>query len=746
MSKSAITPSLDLKVEGKHRGYLQLAHSVHRSAYGKLMIPVVAINNGEGPRVLLSAGNHGDEYEGQVALMALARRLEPADIKGRLLIIPALNLPAVEAGERTSPLDGGNLNRSFPGDPHGTPTEQIAHFVEAVLLAETDFVIDLHSGGTSLEFAAPTLVARRERESAAFERQRQLIELFGAPFTYLVEEATGSDTGMIGACVRQGVGHLTTELGGAGRVSIEGTRLAQAGVLRVLYALGALTRPLEPSAPGSTRLLKRGGLNSASFVYATDSGVFEPLAELGAEVATDQPAGLLHFHRTPWREPELYRFASAGVVIAKFRSGRVEPGDSLFVVGADWEEKPAGKPIVAQRMHGIKPSATKAMTARAAELAKAGADVIALSQGEPDFDTPLNIREAGKRAIDAGHTRYTAVAGIPALREAIAEKLRRENGLDYPVGQITVGAGAKQVLFNALFASLDAGDEVIVAAPCWVSYPEMVSLAGGTPVVVTCSEVNGFKLTPTELEAAITARTRWLMLNSPSNPTGAVYSAAELTALADVLRRHPQVWVLSDDIYEKLVYGEARFASLAAVAPDLKARTLVINGVSKANAMTGWRIGYGAGPAELIAAMNVIQSQTTSHATSIAQHAANEALSGDQSYLPGFVAEFERRRDLVVERLNRAEGLSCTAPDGAFYVFASCAGVVGKRTPAGAIISTDTDFAMYLLDCGVAVVPGSGFLASPYVRLSYAAGIEQLAAACDRIIAACANLTEAAST
>lgn len=745
MSKSPVTPSFDLKAEGKQRGYLQLAHSVHRSAYGKLMIPVIAINNGDGPRILLTAGNHGDEYEGQVALMKLARRLEVTDVRGRVLIIPALNLPAVEAGERTSPLDGGNLNRSFPGNPLGTPTEQIAHFVESVLLAETDFVIDLHSGGTSLEFAAPTLVARREREPAAFDKQKRLIELFGAPLTYLVEEATGNDPGMIGACVRQGVGHLTTELGGAGRVSIAGTRIAEAGVLRVLNELGALARPLETSAPAHTRLLKRGGLNSTSFVYAVDRGVFEPLVELGDEVEAGQAAGLLHFHHAPWRAPEIYRFGAAGVVIAKFRSGRVEAGDSLFVTGADWEAKPA-KPIVAQRMHGIKPSATKAMTARAAELAKAGADVIALSQGEPDFDTPLNIREAGKRAIDAGHTRYTAVAGILELRQAIAEKLRRENGLDYPIGQITVGTGAKQVLFNALFASLDAGDEVIVTAPCWVSYPEMVSLAGGTPVVVTCSEANGFKLTPAELEAAITRRTRWLMLNSPSNPTGAVYSAAELVALADVLRRHPQVWVLSDDIYEKLVYGEARFATLAAIAPDLKDRTLVVNGVSKAQAMTGWRTGYGAGPAELIAAMNVIQSQTTSHATSIAQHAAIEALSGDQSYLPGFVAEFEQRRNLVVERLNQSEGLACTSPDGAFYVFASCAGVIGKRTPSGAVITTDTDFAMYLLDCGVAVVPGSGFLASPYVRLSYAASLEHLSAACDRIVSACANLTGAASS
>ena len=397
--------------------------------------------------------------------------------------------------------------------------------------------------------------------------------------------------------------------------------------------------------------------------------------------------------------------------------------------------------LIASRLQEIRPSETKAVTARAASLKEEGIDVITLSQGEPDFDTPLAVQEAGIRAIRQGRTRYTAVAGIKSLREAIRDKLKRDHGLDYAIDAITVGCGAKQVVFNALYASLDPGDEVIVPTPCWVSYPDMVALAGGKPVLVPCLEQQGFKLKPDVLEAAITSRTKWLMLNSPSNPTGAVYSAADLAGLAEVLYRHPHVHLLTDDIYEKLVY-DVRFATMAEVAPDLVDRVLIVNGVSKTNAMTGWRVGYGAGPLLLIKAMNTIQGQTSSHTSSISQYAAVEAIAGNQNYIAGFVAEFRQRRDLVVAKLNQAEGLHCRTPDGAFYAFASCASVIGKRTPKGQIIETDTDFSMYLLDqFAVAVVPGSGFMASPYIRISYASSPDDLKRACDRIIAACAALT-----
>lgn len=399
--------------------------------------------------------------------------------------------------------------------------------------------------------------------------------------------------------------------------------------------------------------------------------------------------------------------------------------------------------IVAKHIGQIRPSETKAMTARAAAMKAEGREIITLSQGEPDFDTPENVGEAGIRAIREARTRYTAVAGIVPLREAIREKLLRENDLGYTLDQITVGCGAKQVVFNALFASLNPGEEVVIPAPCWVSYPDMVRLAGGKPVIVDCAEADGFKMKPEALEKAITPHTKWLMLNSPCNPTGAVYSEADLIGLAEVLRRHPHVWVLADDIYEKLVYGKARFATIARAAPDLFNRTLTVNGVSKTNAMTGWRVGYGAGPIELIKAMNVIQGQTTSHTSSISQYAAIEAIAGDQSYVPRFAAEFEKRRDLVAEKLNQAPGLTCSVPDGAFYVFPNCAGVIGRRTASGRVIETDTDFAMYLLEeAGVAVVPGSGFLASPYIRISYAASVEELTKACDRIITACIKLLQ----
>lgn len=382
------------------------------------------------------------------------------------------------------------------------------------------------------------------------------------------------------------------------------------------------------------------------------------------------------------------------------------------------------------------------MTARAVALKEQGREIITLSQGEPDFDTPENVQDAGVRAIREGKTRYTAVAGIVPLREAIQHKLKRDNKLDYSIDQITVGCGAKQVVFNALFASLNPGDEVVIPAPCWVSYPDMVRLAGGKAVMVQCSENADFKLSPQELETAITPKTKWLMLNSPLNPTGSVYSSHDLGSLADVLRRHPHVWVIADDIYEKLVYPPAKFATMAEIAPDLLDRALTVNGVSKTNCMTGWRVGYGAGPLDLIKAINTIQGQTTSHASSISQYAAIEAIGGDQSYVAGFVTEFQRRRDLMVSRLNMANGLRCGTPEGAFYVYPNCAGVIGKRTLTGATIGTDTDFAMYLLEsAGVAVVPGSGFMSSPYIRLSYASAYSDLERACDRIITACAALT-----
>ncbi|MDQ7251040.1 pyridoxal phosphate-dependent aminotransferase [Dongia sedimenti] len=381
------------------------------------------------------------------------------------------------------------------------------------------------------------------------------------------------------------------------------------------------------------------------------------------------------------------------------------------------------------------------MTARARALRASGVDVITLSQGEPDFATPAAICEAGIRAIQDGHTKYTPVAGIAPLREAIRQKFRRDHGLDYGLDQITVGCGAKQVVFNAFFASLDAGDEVIVPTPCWVSYPDMVKLAGGNPVLVPCDEAQGFKLRPDSLEQAITPRTKWLLLNSPANPTGAVYGRDELAALAAVIRRYPRIHVLSDDIYEKLIY-DAVFSTIAEAAPDLLDRTLTVNGVSKSDAMTGWRVGYGAGPRPLIQAINLIQSQTSSHTSSVSQHAALAAISGDQSHLAAFVAAFRQRRDLVVGRLNEADGLRCSMPEGAFYAFVSCAGLIGRKTPAGAVIATDTDFAMYLLEeVGVAVVPGSGFLASPYIRVSFAAAPEMLASAMDRITAACKALS-----
>ena len=390
----------------------------------------------------------------------------------------------------------------------------------------------------------------------------------------------------------------------------------------------------------------------------------------------------------------------------------------------------------------VKPSPTIAMTNLARELAAEGRDIISLSAGEPDFDTPAHIREAAKAAIDAGRTRYTAVDGIPELKRAIADKFARDNGLDYTPAEITVGTGGKQVLYNALMATLNPGDEVIVPAPYWVSYPDMVELAGGTPVIITAGLEAGYRITAAQLEAAITPRTKWLILNSPSNPTGAGYAEAHLRALTDVLMRHPHVWVLADDIYEHLVFDDFRFVTPAQVEPRLKARTLTVNGVSKAYAMTGWRIGYAGGPAELIKAMGTIQSQSTSNPCSVSQYAALAALTGPQDYIAESRAVFQRRRDLVVSGLNQCAGIDCPTPEGAFYVYPSIAGLIGRRTPTGAEITDDERFAMELLHAtGVAVVFGAAFGLSPHFRISYAAADAQLTEAIARIRGFCGSLT-----
>jgi len=397
--------------------------------------------------------------------------------------------------------------------------------------------------------------------------------------------------------------------------------------------------------------------------------------------------------------------------------------------------------LLSQTLARVKPSPTIAITGRARELAAEGRDIISLSAGEPDFDTPAHIREAAKAAIDAGHTRYTAVDGIPELKRAICDKFARENGLDYKPSQVTVGTGGKQILYNALMATLNPGDEVIIPAPYWVSYPDMVLLAGGTPVVIEGAMQNGYRITPEQLEAAITPRTKWVILNSPSNPTGAGYGKDHLRGLADVLMRHPHVWVLSDDIYEHLVFDDFRFVTPAQVEPGLKSRTLTMNGVSKAYAMTGWRIGYGAGPEELIRAMAKLQSQSTSNPCSISQYAALAALEGPQDYINESRAVFQRRRDLVVAGLNACPGIDCPVPQGAFYVYPSIAALIGKTSAAGTVIVDDEAFATALLDeTGVAVVFGAAFGLSPHFRISYATSDELLADACARIKRFCEGL------
>jgi len=389
----------------------------------------------------------------------------------------------------------------------------------------------------------------------------------------------------------------------------------------------------------------------------------------------------------------------------------------------------------------VKPSPTIAVTTKAQQLKSEGKDVIGLVAGEPDFDTPENIRAAAKRAIDAGRTRYTAVDGISELKAAICSKFLRENGLTYTPSQISVGTGGKQILYNALMATLNPGDEVIIPAPYWVSYPDMVLLAGGTPVPVVAGIETGFKLTPEQLEAAITPKTKWFIFNSPSNPTGAGYTKAELKGLTDVLMRHPHVWVMSDDMYEHLVFDDFEFCTPAEIEPGLYDRTLTCNGVSKAYAMTGWRIGYAGGPVALIKAMGTIQSQSTSNPCSVSQYAALEALSGPQEFLADWRGVFQGRRDLVVGMLNQAKGIRCPKPEGAFYVYPDISGCIGKATPAGTVISNDEVFATALLEeTGVAVVFGAAFGLSPNFRVSYATSDEVLREACSRIQRFCAAL------
>ena len=389
----------------------------------------------------------------------------------------------------------------------------------------------------------------------------------------------------------------------------------------------------------------------------------------------------------------------------------------------------------------VKPSPTIAVSNLAADLKAQGKDVIGLGAGEPDFDTPQNIKDAAKAALDAGRTKYTAVDGIAELKQAICKKFERENGLAYKPSQVSVGTGGKQILYNALMATLNPGDEVIIPAPYWVSYPDMVLLAGGTPVIATATIETNFKLTPEALEAAITPKTKWFIFNSPSNPTGAGYTRAELKALTDVLLRHPHVWIMSDDMYEHLVFDGFEFCTPAEVEPALYERTLTCNGVSKAYAMTGWRIGYAAGPENLIGAMRKIQSQSTSNPSSVSQWAAVEALNGPQDFLADNVALFLRRRNLVVEMLNAAEGITCPTPDGAFYVYPSIAGCIGKTSPDGKKIDSDEDFATALLEEeGVAVVFGGAFGLSPNFRVSYATSDENLREACSRIQRFCAGL------
>jgi len=397
--------------------------------------------------------------------------------------------------------------------------------------------------------------------------------------------------------------------------------------------------------------------------------------------------------------------------------------------------------FISDALNRIQPSATIAATQKARDLKALGRDVISLAAGEPDFDTPENIKEAAIRAIREGKTKYTAVDGIPELKEAICAKFKRENNIDYKPSQAFVAPGGKPIIFNAMVATLNPGDEVIIPAPYWVSYPDIVALCGGTPVAVETRLEDGFKLQPEALEKAITPKTKWVIFNSPSNPSGAAYTAAELKKLTDVLMKHEHVWILSDDMYEHLTYDGFKFATPVEVEPGLYDRTLTMNGVSKAYAMTGWRIGYCAGPEQLIKAMTKVQSQSTSNPTSISQWAAVEALNGPQDFIPQRAEAFKARRDLVVSMLNQAKGLKCPTPEGAFYVYPSCEGCIGKTTPDGKVIKSDEDFALALIEAeGISVVHGAAFGLSPFFRISYATSIDELTDACQRIQRFCASL------
>ncbi len=397
--------------------------------------------------------------------------------------------------------------------------------------------------------------------------------------------------------------------------------------------------------------------------------------------------------------------------------------------------------FLAHSLSRIKPSATMAVSQLARELTAQGRDIIGLGAGEPDFDTPDNIKAAAISAIQRGETKYTTVDGIPELKQAICAKFKRENGLDYKPSQISVAPGGKPIIFNAMFATLNPGDEVIIPAPYWVSYPDIVLMAGATPVFVETSIATGFRITPEALEKAITPKTKWLIFNSPSNPSGAAYSHAQIKALTDVLVRHPNVWTLADDMYEHLLFDGMKFATIAQVEPKLYDRTLTMNGVSKAYSMTGWRIGYAGGPEILIKAMANVMSQSTSNPSSISQWAAVEALNGTQDFIPERAKIFQQRRDLVVSMLNQATGIQCPVPEGAFYVYPSCAGCIGKKTADGKEIKTDEDFVTQLLAAeGVAVVQGSAFGLAPHFRISYATSTEALTAACERIQRFCASL------
>ena len=396
---------------------------------------------------------------------------------------------------------------------------------------------------------------------------------------------------------------------------------------------------------------------------------------------------------------------------------------------------------ISKNLKRVKPSATLAVTQQARELKAKGVDVIGLGAGEPDFDTPDNIKDAAIAAIKAGKTKYTAVDGIPELKDAIAKKFERDNGLHYSADQISVAPGGKPILFNAFLATLNPGDEVLIPAPYWVSYPDIAVLCGGAPKIIDTRIEDDFKLTAEALEAAITPKSKWLVLNSPSNPTGAAYSRAELEALGAVLLKHPHVWVLTDDMYEHLIYDDFEFYTIAQAVPGLYDRTLTMNGVSKAYAMTGWRIGYAAGPKDLIAAMRKVMSQSTSNPTSISQWAAVEALNGPQGFIAERNAVFKERRDLVVAMLNQAEGLACRTPEGAFYVYPDCAALIGRKTEDGVVIKNDTVLASELLKAeAVAVVPGAAFGMSPAFRISYATSTELLTRACERIARFCASL------